>query len=134
MKISIGDRIEEYRKITDDDVIRFAKLTLDYNPIHFDEDIARGEGFPNRIVHGMLVGSLFSKIIGTELPGDGSIYVSQHLDFVLPVMHNETLKLVVCVKQYLGKKRFLLETTCYNEQSKVVVKGEAVVLVKKYEE
>lgn len=123
----IGDSAELTRRITTEDVMGFAKLTKDYNPIHFENSAAKEQGFENKIVHGMLVGSLFSQIIGTELPGDGTVYLSQTLEFIAPVKHNDVIRVVVKIKNILPNKKYLLDTVCYNQNGVIVVKGEAKV-------
>lgn len=130
MQIKCGDYVENEKVIDEEDILNFAKFSNDYNPIHFEEQAAQKQGYRHRIVHGMLIGSLFSKIIGTQLPGDGSVYISQVLNFKRPVFVGEKVKIRVEVVGIKDKNVFLLKTSCFNEKGKVAVAGEAEVLLK----
>jgi 3-hydroxybutyryl-CoA dehydratase len=106
----------------------FGEVVGDKNPIHFDDAFAKTTRFGRRIAHGMLSASLISAVIGNELPGPGSIYISQTLEFTSPVYLGDELTAkvtVVAVRQ--DKPIATLETICSNQDGAVVVKGEAVV-------
>lgn len=128
----IGEKAEMIKSFTQEEVNNFIKISLDNNPIHYDKDYASSTIFEKPIVHGMLVSSLISAVIGTKLPGKGTIYLGQNLKFVKPVYVNEKIKAVV---EVLNKKEqkpiYTLLTTCFNEKGEEVIKGEAVIMFKK---
>lgn len=129
MKIQVGDAAEISKTITDADVRTFADLTGDYNPIHLDEDFARHTRFGRRIAHGMLSASLISSVLANHLPGEGTIYLNQSLQFVAPAFLNDTVTARVTVTKIRDDKPIaMLETICLNQRGEVLVKGEAVVL------
>ena len=94
-QLNIGDRASISKQITERDVIRFAELTGDINPIHMDKLYAEESIFGERIAHGMLTASLISAVLGVKLPGPGNIYVSQSLKFRAPVKFGDTIEAVV---------------------------------------
>ena len=111
------------------EVEAFAEMTGDRNPVHLDPEYARQTRFGMPIVHGMLVSGLISAVTGTRLPGPGTIYLHQDLDFRRPVYVGDSITAVVKVTHSRRAKSILtLDTRCYNQQNKVVVEGEAVVL------
>ncbi|MBU3180018.1 MaoC family dehydratase [Clostridium psychrophilum] len=122
---------EEYiKKFTEDDVECYARITGDYNYIHMDEEKAKKSFFKGRIVHGQLVAGMISALLGMKLPGGGNIYLQQNLEFLKPVRIGDTIKAKVIITEInLKKKVLVLETFCINGQDKVVIKGEAKVLV-----
>ena len=97
-QLSIGDSDSLALTITETHVTMFAGIIGDFNPVHLNEEAAKNSPFKGRISHGMLVGSLFSSVLGTKLPGNGSIYLSQELRFVKPVYLNDTITATVTVK------------------------------------
>ena len=127
-KINIGDSYEDVFVVTKDKIDAFAEFTGDYNPIHMDSNAARKIGFSDRISHGFLTSSFISKVIGNHFPGAGTIYVSQYLQFKTPVLAGETLKVSVKALTKIENK-LILETKIYNAIGKVVIEGEAEVLV-----
>ena len=90
-KIEIGKVIEYKKTFTEDDVLDFAKISGDNNPIHLDKKYASESIFGQRVVHGILVTSMFSKIFGTIYPGIGGIYLSQFVKYLKPVFINEQI-------------------------------------------
>jgi 3-hydroxybutyryl-CoA dehydratase len=129
MTLKTGDSAERSRTITDDDVRAFAELTGDRNPVHLDDEYAAGTRFGRRIAHGMLGASLISSVLANELPGRGSVYVSQTLRFTAPVFPGDTVTARVTVKAVREDKPVVtLETVCTNQRGERVVEGEAVVL------
>lgn len=117
------------RSFSEIDVLNFAAVTGDQNPAHVDEEYAVNSFFKTRIVHGMLVGSLFSAILGTELPGLGSIYTSQSLKFVRPVYFNEEITATVTVKEIIFEKnRVIFDCVAKNNKDEVVIVGEATIM------
>jgi 3-hydroxybutyryl-CoA dehydratase len=130
MKIKLGDSASSIREVTDDDVRKFAELTGDHNPIHLDDEFAGTTRFGRRIAHGMLGASLISAVLGNDLPGAGSIYLSQTLRFLAPVYLGDTLTARVTVTKIRDDKPIAtLETVCLNQHGETLIRGEAVVLV-----
>lgn len=131
MKINelyIGQEYRDSRTFTNVDVKQFAQVTNDYNPIHLDEEYASKSIFKKNIVHGFLTGSMISAIIGTKFPGEGSIYLSQTMNFRAPVYYGDTITTVVSVKNIKIEKSIVyLNTNCYNQNEIVVLEGEAIV-------
>jgi len=125
--------VKQYKRIiTKEDVKKFAEVSDDYNPAHFDEAYTKTTIFKKPIVHGMLVGSLFSKVFGTEYPGEGTIYVSQSLTFLKPVYPEETLRVqVTLTDKNVEKNRAYFLTEIFNENNELALKGEAMVMPKK---
>ncbi len=130
MKFKLGDTASLSRTITDDDIQKFADVSGDRNPLHLNEEFARATRFGRRIAHGMLSASLISSVIAHQLPGRGSIYLSQALLFVAPVFPGDTVTARVTVTSVREDKPIVkLETVCTNQHDEVVIKGEATVLV-----
>jgi 3-hydroxybutyryl-CoA dehydratase len=126
--LKTGDWAEFTKTISETDVYLFAGVTGDLNPAHVDETYARTTFFKTRIAHGMLLAGLISTVIGTQLPGPGTIYVRQELDFLAPVRFGDTVTARVEVMEILAEKnRVRLKTTCVNQAGKVVVDGVALV-------
>lgn len=117
------------KTITDADILMFAGVSGDTNPVHLDQEFAESTMFKGRIAHGMLSASLISTVLGTRLPGPGCVYLSQTLKFLAPVRTGDTLRAHVTVTQVdTERRRVTLETTCMVGETKVVA-GEAVIMV-----
>lgn len=130
MTIKIGDTASISKTITDADIKAFAAVTGDHNPVHLDDAFAAQTCFGRRIAHGMLTASLISSVIANELPGQGSIYLGQSLQFVAPVFLDDTVTARVTVTAVREDKPIVkLETVCFNQRAEVVLKGEATVLM-----
>jgi 3-hydroxybutyryl-CoA dehydratase len=130
MKFKQGDTASLSKTISDDDIRAFAEATGDRNPLHLDEEFAKETRFGRCIAHGMLSASLISAVIANELPGQGSIYLGQTLQFVAPVFPGDTVTARVTVSAIREDKPILrLETVCTNQRSEVVIRGEATVLI-----
>ncbi|HIE24444.1 MAG TPA: MaoC family dehydratase [Anaerolineales bacterium] len=130
--IKIGDSASIRKSFSDADVRKFAKISSDKNPIHLDEAYAEKTPFKRRLVHGMLTAGLISAVLGTELPGEGSIYLSQSLKFCAPVFIGDKITATVTVIKVREDKPIItLETVCKNQDEKVVLEGEAVLLATK---
>ena len=128
-QLNIGDRASISKLITERDVIRFAELTGDINPIHMDKLYAEQTDFGERIAHGMLTASLISAVLGIKLPGPGNIYVSQSLKFRAPVKFGDIIEAEVEVVEKIPERnRVHLKTTCRNQDGIVVLEGEAIVI------
>lgn len=129
--IHIGDQATLTKTIANEDIITFAKLTGDVNPIHLLDSFAKTTMFKERIAHGMLVSSFISTILGTKLPGKNTIYLSQNIAFRAPVKIGDTLRVVAEVIEKRDDKRIItLQTNIYNQYDKVVVEGTATVMKK----
>ena len=130
MKFKPGDTASLSRTISDDDIRAFANATGDHNPLHLDEEFAKQTRFGKRIAHGMLSASLISAVIANDLPGQGSIYLGQTLQFVAPVFPGDTVTTRITVTSIREDKPIIkLETVCTNQRDEVVIRGEATVLV-----
>ncbi|HAQ56335.1 MAG TPA: enoyl-CoA hydratase [Acholeplasmatales bacterium] len=128
-ELKIGDQASLKKKFVEADIVGFAEVSGDRNPAHMDEAYAQTTIFKTRIVHGMLVGSLFSALLGTELPGLGSIYTNQTLKFTKPVYLNDEITATVTVRELIVEKnRVILDTTAVNQKGEVVILGEATIM------
>ncbi len=127
--LAVGMSAAYSKTVTESDIAKFAEVSGDNNPLHLDEDFAKTTRFKGRIAHGMLSAGFISTILGTQLPGPGSVYMSQSLRFTAPVRIGDT---VTARAEITGirtdKKRVTLVTTCA-VGDKVVIEGEALVLV-----
>jgi 3-hydroxybutyryl-CoA dehydratase len=129
-RFPVGHRATCRRAFTDEDVRRFAELSGDFNELHVDEAAARASRFGGRVVHGMLTASLITRLIGMELPGRGTIYLSQSLRFTAPVRIGDELQAVVEVTAVdTARRRLTLSTTVSGPEGKPVLIGEALVLL-----
>ena len=130
MKFSVGDSAEITKTIAQTDIEAFANVIGDHNPIHVDEEFAKTTRFGRRIAHGMLSASLISSVLANKLPGAGSVYLGQTLQFVAPVFPGDRVTARVTVKEVLKDKPIVkLETICMNQRSEIVIRGEATVLI-----
>ena len=130
MRFSVGDSAEITKRIDETDIQVFADLTGDYNPVHLDEAFAKTTRFGRRIAHGMLSASLISAVLANKLPGEGSVYLGQTLQFVAPVFPGDEITARVTVKEIREDKPIVkLETICTNQSGAIVIRGEATVLV-----
>ena len=126
--LQVGQSVEIGRTITDADIVMYAGVSGDTNPAHLDQIYAEGTMFKGRIAHGMLTAGQISAVIGTRLPGPGSIYMSQTLKFRAPVRPGDTVITRAEVTAIdLAKKRVTLSTVCRVGDT-VVLEGEALVL------
>ena len=116
------------RKITQNDIRLFSKVSGDENPVHLDEEYAKQTIFGRRIAHGMLTASLISAVIAEQLPGHGTVYLSQMLKFVRPVLPGQfvTTTVLVTYIEY-SNRRVTLDCECKVDE-KIVLAGEALVL------
>lgn len=127
-ELNIGERAEFTKTISESDVYLYAGVTGDLNPAHIDEEYAKKTFFKTRIVHGMLLGGLISAVLGNKLPGPGTIYLSQRLDFLAPVRIGDTITASVEISEFMtADKKVRVKTTCVNQEGKKVLDGEAVV-------
>jgi len=130
MQFSVGDSAEITKTIEQADIDAFANVTGDHNPVHVDEEFAKTTRFGRRIAHGMLTASLISAVLANKLPGEGSVYLGQTLQFVAPVFPGDEITARVTVREIREDKPILkLETVCVNQRDEIVIRGEATVLV-----
>ncbi len=127
-ELAVGDSASLTRTLTKADIELFAILSGDINPAHLDEAYARGTPFHKVIAHGMWGGTLISTVLGTRLPGPGTIYVGQQLSFVRPVGVGDVITVTVTVKAKRDKHMVLLDCLCTNQLGKPVITGEAEVM------
>jgi 3-hydroxybutyryl-CoA dehydratase len=127
--LHVGAAAEFSKTVTEADVVLFAGITGDFNPVHVDAVAAAESRFGGRIAHGMLSASFISTVLGTRLPGPGAIYLSQTLRFTAPVCIGDTVTARVEVVELAPKRRVRLATTCRTQDGTVAVEGEAVVWV-----
>jgi 3-hydroxybutyryl-CoA dehydratase len=127
--LRIGQTASLGKTITDADILLYAAVSLDTNPVHLNDEAARKSVFGERIAHGMLSAGLISAVLGTQLPGPGTLYMRQSLRFAAPVKIGATVIATVEVTALNPeKKRATLKTTC-TVGDEVVIEGEAYVQV-----
>lgn len=132
-ELAVGMSAERMHTVTEKDIQAFADVSGDHNPVHLDADFAATTAFKGRIAHGMLSGAYISATIAGDLPGPGSIYISQTLSFRRPVRPGDTVVTRVEITAIdTEKARVTLKTTC-SVNDKHVVEGEAVVMVPRSE-
>lgn len=128
--IQIGDKETLLHVISKTDIEKFVELTGDDNKLHIDEKFARTTAFKKPVVHGMLGASFISTVIGTKLPGDGALWFSQTLEFLLPVRIGDELTVVAEVIRKNDKEQIIeLKTEIFNQNRQIVTKGIAKVKV-----
>lgn len=127
-EIRIGDKASISRTISESDVYLYAGITGDLNPAHMDEESSKNTLFKGRIAHGMLTAGLVSAVLGMQLPGPGTIYLSQELNFKAPVKFGDTIKAEVEVVEIIKEKILKLRTTCQNQNGVIVLEGHATVM------
>jgi 3-oxoacyl-[acyl-carrier protein] reductase len=130
-EISVGETFEITREFTEADVQQFARLSGDFSPLHVDPAYAQTTEFGKCVVHGMLLASLFSQLVGMQIPGTHALYLGQDTAFRKPVLVGETVRVIAKVAaKYEGTRTLLLSTEIRNAQDKVVVSGTAKVKVR----
>lgn len=130
--MKVGDQRSYERIISKEEVAKFGELTKDMNNAHFNEDYAKTTIFKKPIVHGMFIGSLFSKIFGMDYPGEGTIYCSQSLKFLKPVYPDTKLLVLVTVKEIINEKnRVIFRTEIFDENNECMLTGEAMLMPRK---
>ncbi|MFS0674465.1 MaoC family dehydratase [Ornithinibacillus sp. 179-J 7C1 HS] len=132
MKYKIGQKAEFTRTVTETDIVLFAGLSGDYNPIHVDKEYAKQTFFRERISHGILTASFLSRLLGMHLPGPGSVYVSQTLNFTKPVYIGDTITTRgEVIKLDEDRRLITVQTTCMNQNGEIVLDGEGVMKLSK---
>lgn len=127
-QLNIGDSAEFGKTISESDVYLYAGITGDMNPVHINEAYAKTTFVKTRICHGMLSAGLFSTILGNSLPGPGTLYLRQEVDFIAPVKIGDTLTArVEVIEKDIEKNRVRMRTSCSNQDGVIVMDGIAVV-------
>lgn len=130
-ELSVGMSESFTKKVSDQDIIGFANVSGDTNPVHLEDDFARRTRFKERIAHGLLSASFISAVLGTRLPGPGCIYLSQNLKFRAPVRIGDTVTAKATITAIDREKgKIALDTVC-TVGEKVVIDGQAQLLVSK---
>lgn len=125
----VGMKASTSKTITETDVILFAGVSTDINPVHLDEEAAKKGIFGKRVAHGILVSGLISAVLGNKLPGPGSIYMGQELKFLAPVFIGDTITAEVEIIELIPEKcRIKLNTVCRNQDGKTVISGTALIM------
>jgi len=127
--LTIGQTAQSSKRITDTDLSLFAAVTRDFNPVHFDPVYAAGTHFKEPIAHGMIAAGLVSAVLGMKLPGPGTVYLQQTLNFLAPVMVGDVITASVEVVELLEKGKVRLKTSCVNQKGVTVLDGVALVSV-----
>ena len=128
-QIKVGDKTSVVKTIGESDVYLFAGITGDLNPAHTNQVAAQQSMFKGRIAHGILISGLISTCFGMQLPGPGTIYLSQNLKFTAPVHFGDTITAEVeAIEVITEKNRVKFKTVCTNQEGKVVIDGEAMVM------
>jgi 3-hydroxybutyryl-CoA dehydratase len=127
--LKVGMTASYAKTVTEADVVLFAGISGDTNPVHLNEEFAKETMFQGRIAHGMLSASFISTVLGTKLPGPGAIYLSQNLKFKAPVRCGDTVSATATITDIVAeKKRVVMQTVCL-VRNQIVLEGEAVVMV-----
>jgi 3-hydroxybutyryl-CoA dehydratase len=127
--LSVGMTSIFAKTVTEADIVMFAGVSGDTNPVHINQEFAEASMFKGRIAHGMLSASFISTVVGTRLPGPGCIYISQNLRFRAPVKAGDTVVARATVKEILPSRRRVVLTTVCTIGDTVVIDGEATMMV-----
>lgn len=128
-EMKLGDSASFTKTVSEHDVYTYAGVSGDFNPAHVNEVEAQKGMFGKRIAHGMLSAGFISTVLGTQLPGHGTIYMGQELRFTKPVFFGDTITATVTVAELIPEKnRAILDTVCTNQNGEVVIKGKATVM------
>jgi acyl dehydratase len=130
ISLKVGDKASLSKAFSEAEVFQFAEISTDKNPLHLEKEFGQASIFGRRVVHGILVSSLFSGLIGMVLPGKGSIYLGQNLTFKGPVyIGQQVTASVEIIKIRDDKPIITLRTVCFDSEGEVVIEGDAVVKV-----
>jgi len=128
-ELTIGEQSRFTKTISEYDVYNFAGISGDFNAVHIDKEYAKKTMFKDRIAHGILSAGLISAVIGSKLPGEGTIYLSQSTKFLKPVYFGDTITAIVTVVgKEIEKNKVLLKTECINQNGNTILVGESTVL------
>lgn len=127
-RIIVGDTYKKEYSFDQNDVIKFAEASGDFNPIHLDDCYAKKSIFKRRIIHGFLGASIFSNVFGTLFPGEGTIYLKQDMSFYKPQFVNVLYIAKFEVQEvFVEKNRALVKTEVYDQENNLIIKGEALI-------
>jgi 3-hydroxybutyryl-CoA dehydratase len=128
VELGLHDTAKFAKTVSETDIYLYAGVSGDFNPAHINEEYAKGTFFKTRIAHGMLSAGFISMVIGTKLPGPGTIYLDQSLKFLAPVRIGDTITAHVEVIEIMNdRNKVRLKTDCINQDGITVLEGEAVV-------
>jgi len=128
-QIRIGDSAVFGKTLTEADVYQFAGILGNFNPLYVNKEFAAQTPLKERVVPTMLVASLVSKVLGTQLPGNGTVHIAQNVEFLMPVFIGETIEAKVEATRIDGKLgRVWFDILCTNRKGEVVARGETVVM------
>ncbi|MDQ2103401.1 MaoC family dehydratase [Azospirillum isscasi] len=127
--LSVGMTASFSKTVTEADIVLFAGISGDTNPVHLNQEYASGTMFQGRIAHGMLSVSFISAVLGTKLPGPGAIYMSQTVRFKAPVRAGDTVTARATVTEIIPEKRRAVVRTVCTVGETVVIEGEALLMV-----
>ena len=131
-EVEIGQSASFTKTVTEADAYNYAGVSGDFNPAHINEEYAKETFFKTRIAHGMISAGFISAVLGTKLPGPGTIYLGQDLKFLKPVRFGDTITATCTVEEIIKEKnRLTLRTVCTNQDGEVVIDGKALVLAPK---
>ena len=129
-EIEIGETASISKMISEADIVNFAGIIGDFNPVHVNPEYAKTTMFGERIAHGMLTASFISTLVGCCIPGKNALYLSQEVKFVKPVKIGDTITAVAEVVEKIdAKRRVIMTTTITNQRGEVVISGKAVTMV-----
>lgn len=127
--LSVGMTAVFAKTVTEADIVLFAGISGDINPVHLNHEFATETMFEGRIAHGMLTAGFISTVIGTKLPGPGAIYLKQSLNFRAPVRAGDTVRARTTITEIVPEKRRIVMETVATVAGKVVLDGEALIMV-----
>lgn len=128
VNFKVGDSFSVEKSFTLEEVKTFSDLSLDKNPVHLDSGFAEKSMFKKPIVHGILVSGLISSVIANHLPGPGSIYLGQTLNFKKPVFHDEKVRAFVEIERIRQDKNiYYLNTIVFKESGDIAIDGQAII-------
>ena len=133
-KFYVGQTASFSRTVTETDIVMFAGMSGDYNPVHMDREYAADTRFGQRIAHGMLTASFLSRLLGMELPGKESVYLEQTLKFKKPVFIGDTITATAEILEIDYERCiFTLSTICTNQDGIIVLSGEGKMMMPRKE-
>ena len=131
-EVEVGQSASFTKTVTEADAYNYAGVSGDFNPAHINEEYAKNTFFKTRIAHGIISAGFISAVLGTKLPGPGTIYLGQDLKFLKPVRFGDTITATCTVEEIIKEKnRLTLRTVCTNQDDEVVIDGKALVLAPK---
>lgn len=131
-ELEVGQEASFTKTVSEADVYNYIGVSGDFNPAHINEEYAKNTFFKTRIAHGMISAGFISAVLGTQLPGPGTIYLGQDLKFTKPVYFGDTITATCTVDEIVKEKnRVVLKTVCTNQDGDVVIDGQALVLAPK---